>query len=166
MPKSRLVRIKIETYNLAEKLRGHKSFGDFIHKAITKTRELQQRIHQLEQENIRLKEQGEPLADQKPVNCQALLELPTGFFCAKNAPRIVELESLKICEAHLKFYRIKEKLIQDYSYPTCGAEIVIGMDGIQWMKCPIDFQRLHRWSDCKKVNCRKVKNVKIEGKIQ
>ena len=162
-----LISVRTETYALINKARGNKTFNAFLWNVVTKYRKVNQELDTLRKEITTLREQlnkeeSQPL-QKLEVDCPALLQLPEGLFCCKNAPKIVELASPQICITHQKFYRIKEKLTQDYFYTTCGAEQIRGQDGEQWMKCPLDLNQLHRWTDCQKVHCKFVKPLKVEG---
>ena len=172
--KRKQVNLNIDTYLLADKLRGNKTFNDIISKALKnmhKANELELEIERLKAEKGKTEEpshsQDIPLAVPQPspqIECPALVLHDGDYYCFKNAPNAKLLPSLDFCESHLKWFKIVEKLTRDFTYTTCGAEQVQGKDGHLWLKCPIDYNRLHRWEDCKKADCKHIKSVKAEKK--
>ena len=96
------------------------------------------------------------------IACPARIQLPDGWFCAKNAPKIVKLPSLRICEAHLKFFKIAENLRRDFIYIDCGAEQKVMEDGKIFYKCPLSSGYWLEEKQCHASGCKHVTVIKAE----
>lgn len=170
--KRKPVSVHMDTYLLADKLRGTKSFNEIIHKALKNMH----KANELELEIQRLTEKGKieaenravgnsasltPASPSPQIECPALVLFEGEHYCFKNAPHAKKLLSLSFCLAHLKSFAPKEQLTRDYVYTTCGAEQKNHEDAL-WLKCPLASNLWIRWEHCKKSGCRNIKTVKAE----
>ena len=105
----------------------------------------------------------------KETECFSKFEYDGKLYCAKNAPKPVELLTEKICKA-CRFRITKETLAKElpqiYYYVACGAtERVDKESGITWLfsknpNCPEELKkRWHTKQQCKAVGCPLLKTV-------
>ena len=110
----------------------------------------------------------------KETECFSRFEHEGINYCAKNAPRIVELPTLKICKAcrfKITTETLTKELPQIQHYYSCGAtERIDEKAGITWLfcknpNCPEDLRgRWHTTQACKERGCPLLKTVLIKKK--
>ena len=99
----------------------------------------------------------------KEIECFSRFEDEGQFYCAKNAPKVVVLPTLKICRA-CKFKMTKETLPKGiphiHYYYACGAtEKLDEKAGITWLlsknpRCPIELRgKWHTIQQCNAKDC-------------
>ena len=126
--------------------------------------ELQNQLAKALKEIERLKD-----VHRKETECFSKFEYDGKLYCAKNAPKPVELLTEKMCKA-CRFRITKETLAKElpqiHYYVACGAtERVDKESGITWLfsknpNCPKELKkRWHTKEQCKSVECPLLKTV-------
>ena len=108
----------------------------------------------------------------KDAECLSRYEDNNKLYCAKNAPKVVELSTEKICKA-CRYRLTKEALAKELPeiryYYACGAtERVEEKTGITWLfcknpRCPKELRgQWHTTEHCKSIGCSLLKTVLIK----
>lgn len=110
----------------------------------------------------------------KEIECFSRFQHEGQFYCAKNAPKVVVVSTLKICRA-CRFKITKETLAKElpqiHYYYTCGAtERLDEKSRTTWLlcknpRCPIELRgKWHTMQQCNAVGCALLKTYYVRRK--
>lgn len=159
------VSLKLKTYLLADKLRGNKSFNDFIHEALSKFRKVKELQTEIQKLNQQLeKEEQVNLASEKDLAekypCLSRFEWEGIFYCVSRKAHASVLATLKICSRCLWRHTDETLTVKTRNYLMCRPKETIDPKKGLMVYCEGHFGG--SWvtpEDCKRVKCQQVKEV-------